>query len=188
MNSGPTIKKAKSVSGKSLRLSDVTFEDAELIVNLRTSERAALNLSDTSVSVSAQRDWISAYMQRPYEAYFVISTLDGTPIGTVRLYDGQGNSFCWGSWIIKPGAPASAAIESANLVYQYALDALGFCDAHFQVRKSNARVWTFHERYGAQRGSSDGESFNYTINNKAIRESLRRYARYSTTNIIVEQK
>ncbi len=68
---------------------------------------------------------------------------NGEPIGTVRLYDARQNSFCWGSWILKAGSPKHAAIESALMVYAYAVDHLSSQSAHFDVRKDNEGVWLF---------------------------------------------
>lgn len=44
-------------------------------------------------------------------------------------------------------------MESALMVYAYAVDHLGSKAAHFEVRKGNERVWQFHERFGAVRTS-----------------------------------
>jgi len=47
----------------------------------------------------------------------------------------QGDSFCWGSWILKDVAPQSAAIESALMVYSYAVEHLRFQAAQLRYKK-----------------------------------------------------
>lgn len=174
----PRLGKARRVQGKTLVFRDAAVDDAEFILGLRTDELKSRHLSRTSGALADQQAWLAGYAQRDGEAYFVIESLAGEKLGTVRLYDAQGDSFCWGSWILSDAAPSSAAIESALMVYAYALDTLGFTNAHFQVNLANERVCAFHERFGAQRVSQDDVEIEYTLANAAIREAMKRYARF----------
>ena len=81
----------------------------------------------------------------------------------------------------------SAAIESALMVYAYALDTLGFLSAYFQVNKDNKRVWMFHEHFGATRVSENDVEYEYIITNEAIRQSMHRYIRYLPIELKVEK-
>lgn len=178
----PSVRRAARLQGKTLVLRDATVDDAEFILGLRTDEVKSRHLSRTSGALADQQAWLAAYARRDGEAYFVIEDLAGAKLGTVRLYDarvidGQ-SSFCWGSWILSDAAPSSAAIESALIVYAYALDTLGFTNAHFQVNLANERVCAFHERFGARRVSQDEVEIEYTLANASIREAMRRYARF----------
>ena len=150
--SAPSIRKAVSIRGETLRalFRDVNLEDAEFILSLRTDEMKSRFLSATSNDLQTQRNWLEGYAKTDNQSYFIIEYL-GLPVGTVRLYDPQQDSFCWGSWILSDSRPRQAAMESALMVYAYALDHLGFKSSHFDVRKGNERVWQFHERFGAQR-------------------------------------
>ena len=182
----PTLQKAQAIRGRSLVLRNATSADAAFILALRTDENRSQHLSKTSAALSDQIAWLERYATCTNEAYFIIESMAGDSLGTVRLYDAQHDSFCWGSWIMVSGAPQTAAIESALIVYAYALDKLGFTKAHFQVRKENERVWMFHERFGAARVREHGDEYEYTISNDAIRASMKRYARYLPDQIIVE--
>jgi hypothetical protein len=88
---------------------------------------------------------------------------NGESVGTVRLYDVQEDSFCWGSWVIVPGTPPSVALRSAALIYDFGFNALGFRFSHFDVRKGNGSVNRFHQRTGAIVISEDSENFYYQI-------------------------
>ena len=178
----PRLGKARRLQGKTLVFRDAAVEDADFILGLRTDEAKSRHLSRVSGALADQQAWLAAYAQREGEAYFVIEGLAGDRLGTVRLYDarvidGQ-PSFCWGSWILSDTASSSAAIESALMVYAYALDTLGFTNAHFQVNLGNERVCAFHERFGARRVSQDEVEIEYTLANEAIREAMKRYARF----------
>jgi RimJ/RimL family protein N-acetyltransferase len=171
------IRKAQFLKGKTLLFRDANESDAELILTLRTNERKGKHLSSTSFDVESQRKWLRQYAVATDQAYFIIEHLK-KPVGTVRLYDPRGNSFCWGSWIIADGQPAHVAIESALMVYAYALDHLGFEQAHFDVRVANEKVWKFHERFGAKRVRETNSDFFYELSLEAIKSSTERYKRF----------
>jgi hypothetical protein len=95
-----------------------------------------------------------------------------------------GTSFCWGSWILKAGSPSAVSIESALMVYEYALS-LGFDAAHFDVRRGNESVWQFHERFGAVRVAETDLSFHYNISETAIRSAIQRYRKFLPSGIHV---
>lgn len=131
-----------------------------------------------------QQAWLERYAQAEDQAYFIIE-YQHQPIGTVRLYDPQGESFCWGSWILKNGRPSHAAMESALMVYAYAVDHLGFQAAHFDVRKGNERVWQFHERFGARRNGETDLDYLYVLSLDAIEAARVRYAKFLPAGVTV---
>lgn len=76
-------------------------------------------------------------------------------------------------------------MESALMVYAYAVDHLGFKAAHFEVRKGNERVWQFHERFGAVRTSETDLEYYYKIEAAAIASSRNRYRRFLEGSVAV---
>ena len=186
MSDSPEVRKAKRLQGKTLTLRNAEVSDAGFILQLRTDARKGMHLSATSAVLEDQQAWLRRYEHTVGDAYFIIEDATGGAAGTVRLYDARGDSFCWGSWIVKDGAAASVAIESALMVYAYALDTLGFDRAHFDVRRDNERVWSFHERFGAVRVAENDADIEYTISNEAIRASMRRFRQYLPSPLIVE--
>lgn len=173
----PRVRKARVLHGRSLSFRNATVSDAEFILALRTNNLKSRYLNTTSTDIESQRAWLRNYAASDDQAYFMIESA-GNSIGTVRLYGAQGNSFCWGSWILAAGAPSIAAIESALIVYAYALDHLGFKAAHFEVRKDNRRVRDFHERFGAICTHEAKEESFYEISCAAIQQSRKRFARF----------
>lgn len=185
-SSVPVLRKAKYVRGKNLVFRDATAMDAAFIHSLRTDSHKALHLSETPPEISHQIAWLDLYKSRNDQVYFIIEDDSGDKLGTVRLYDAKGDSFCWGSWILKDGAPKNAAIESALMVYSYAVDYLGFRNAHFDVRKGNESVWRFHERFGAVRTCTSDDSYLYEIDLDAIKQARYRYKKYLDAQLTVE--
>lgn len=182
--SWPTLRKSSRVEGDTLSFRDAAEADAGFILSLRTDVEKSRYLSAVSEDVNAQRRWLSDYSKKQDQAYFIIEHM-GESIGTVRLYDAQGDSFCWGSWILKDGRPQRAAMESALMVYSYATDILCFKSAHFDVRKGNDRVCKFHERLGAVRVRESELDHFYEMSEAAIRKMRADYAKFLPQNVKV---
>ncbi|MCA0197279.1 MAG: GNAT family N-acetyltransferase [Proteobacteria bacterium] len=180
----PRITKAKRVHGDTLIFRDAAVSDAEFILSLRTDVEKSRYLSQTDNDVAAQRAWLEHYATSEGQAYFIIE-FNGEPIGTVRLYDARGGSFCWGSWILKEGRPRQAAMESALMVYAYALDHLQFDACHFDVRKGNDRVIKFHERFGAIRTGETELDFLFKIDRTSIQAARAKYTEFLSAGVTV---
>lgn len=181
----PVFKKPKKVVGSNLIFRDAAKDDAAFILELRTDSKKARHISKTSNDLKKQEAWLEKYRNDNKQVYFIILNKENQRIGTVRLYDNTNDSFCWGSWILKDGAPSSYAIESALLVYHFALS-LGFEKAHFDVRKGNQSVWKFHERFGAKKVEQTTDDFIYNISLDAIELSLEKYKKYLPNGFLIE--
>lgn len=184
----PMIRKAYRIIGKNLVFRDASTDDAAFIFELRTDNKKAKYLSHTSPEMVKQIIWLEDYKKKHDQAYFIIENKEGEKLGTVRIYDPQGESFCWGSWILKDGVSKSAGIESALIVYAYALDSLGFKKAHFDVRKGNKNVWQFHERCGAVRVHETENDYIYRIEGENILSTRNRYKKYLPERIVIEKR
>lgn len=172
-----SFRKPRLLRGRQLQFRDATVDDAEFILGLRTDEKKGRYLSSTTADVASQQAWLQRYAGDDSQVYFIICTLDGAPVGTVRLYDQRGDSFCWGSWIKSDAAPRSFGVESALMVYDFALQ-LGFRRAHFDVRRENASVIQFHERMGAQQVGATGADVLFEMSNEATVGALEKFRKY----------
>lgn len=181
----PLLKKAEFIFGKNLVFRNAQHGDAAFILSLRNDENKSKYLSKVDGDIESQREWLSKYKKSINQAYFII-TSDGISFGTVRLYDVQDDSFCWGSWLLSNNSTSIFAIESVLIVYSYALK-LGFKKAHFDVRKANESVWRFHERFGAKRLRETELDFFYDIELDAILFSLRKYSKFLPFGIRVSE-
>ena len=138
--------------------------DAEFILSLRTNPLLNKNISPTKSDVQAQVKWIEDYLlryEKGQEAYFKIRC-DGADVGTIRMYsyDPADNSFCFGSWLIKPNTDSIAAFVSLSFIYELGFEVLGFVRARFDVRQANRSVWSFHELVGSRLiGQNDLDRF-----------------------------
>ena len=134
------------------------IEDAEFILSLRENPDLNKFISYVDSNIEKQTQWLVNYKKRECirtKFYFIIKDINNEDLGTVRLYDFQTGSFCWGSWVVNPNAPRKTAIESALNVYEFAFNVLGFSQSHFDVRNENLKVIEFHKRMGAKVIKSD---------------------------------
>lgn len=163
---------------KTIQIRLVCESDADFILNLRLDSKYNQFLSAISPDTQAQKNWIRKYKTeeaKKNQFYFIIERIDGTPCGTVRIYDLQQNSFCWGSWILNDKKTRYAALESAFLVYQFGFDELGLTQAHFDVRKGNKKVISFHEKMGAEKIGEDDLNEYFRITKTKVLESKQKF-------------
>lgn len=170
------------------RLVEPTIADAEYICRLRSDPDLNRHLNRSSAEVEEQRKWLEGYKMREaagQEFYFVI-VCDGADAGVVRMYDfhldQHPTSFAWGSWIVAPPRPPGLVTFSALMIYEVGFDALGFEQAHFDVRKENTGVIGFHLRAGAQQVGDEGDDLYFVYPPEAYRQlqagSAERYAEH----------
>jgi RimJ/RimL family protein N-acetyltransferase len=170
-------------AGDAVRLRLAQESDAEFFLGLRLDPSRNQNISATSSDLGAQASWMRAYGAREaagQEAYFVIE-VDGQPQGSLRLYAYRpsADSFSWGSWIIRPGAPAATAYQSAILAYDLAFGALRFARSHFDVRQANVSVWKFHEKMGARLVREDSLDRFYEYAGEDYRQARTRLQKFT---------
>lgn len=135
-------------SGYNIRLRPVTHADAEFIVRLRCMPHVIGTVGDSTPDIQAQERWIESYFQRTDDYYFIIESQDGTPLGTIGIYDMADGSAEWGRWITLPGV--LVGLSSAILVHDIAFDQLGLHEVRGCVVSANERVISFHRRFGAE--------------------------------------
>lgn len=169
------------IEGKRINLKLVEVEDADFLLSLRLDPNKSRHLSKVDSDLEKQVKWLTDYKFRESsgsEYYFIIEDKNKNPFGCVRLYDFIEDSFCWGSWILKSDSPSFMAVESALQVYEFAFYTLKFTKCHFDVRKENASVIAFHERFGAKRVSEDDLNFYFTYDKSDYENIKIRYGKF----------
>jgi RimJ/RimL family protein N-acetyltransferase len=166
------------VIGKNIYLREILTEDAAFVLELRTNEVLNQHLSATQNDLDKQTEFIQNYQNSVQDFYFVICSKKHEPLGVVRIYDIRGDSFCWGSWIIKTDAPSYTAIESALLIYDFSFYALHYKQSHFDVRKANLKVISFHKKLGAEIVSEDDLNFYFVYTKQAYLKTRNKYKKF----------
>lgn len=141
---------SEKLIGKYVNLREVTVEDADFILSLRCDENKSKFLHKTEYNLENQITYLKRYFELSGEWYFIIENKNGERIGTYRIYDVQGDSFCIGSWLMKDGVSSAESFESDWLLRMYGFDVLGFKKIHFNVCKGNKKVIAYHKMLGAR--------------------------------------
>src|SRR5580765_3023773 len=130
--------------GFGTRLRPIRMDDAAFIVWLRNLDHAKGRLGDSAITEASQQTWLKAYFDRPNDYYFIIETLDRTPVGAYGIYDIRGTSAESGRWVIRPEAPA--AIPSAMLAFDTAFTTLGMSELRVRTVSSNRNVLSLNRK------------------------------------------
>lgn len=171
---------------KNVCLRTVSIKDAAFVAELRSDTGKTKYLSEVDSSVKAQAEWIKNYKKREQEGvelYFVICSQTLEKLGLVRMYDYKGDSFCWGSWLVKPGAPVTTGLESALNIYELAFFHFGFNQCHFDVRIENRKVIKFHEGFGSEMVDSDELNQYYIFKKETYLETRKKYSKFISGHI-----
>lgn len=169
------------IEGRRINLRLVEIEDANFLLSLRLDPNKSRHISQVDGDLEKQVKWLTGYKRREglnREYYFIIEDKNKNQFGCVRLYDFIEDSFCWGSWILKDGSPSHMAVESALQVYEFAFCNLKFNKSHFDVRKENASVVAFHERFGAKKIADDTLNYYFTYSKDDYEKIKLRYGKF----------
>jgi RimJ/RimL family protein N-acetyltransferase len=138
--------------GRAYRLRPVELGDAAEMVRLRCDPRNAKFLNATSPKVEDQENWMRGYFEREGDWYFVVERKSTRQIdGLIAIYDYDSETKAaeWGRWIVREGA--SAAVESALLIYRAAFELIGLDAVYCRTLALNTPVVSFHDSMGAPR-------------------------------------
>lgn len=175
------MKKITDNITKHIRFRLVETADAEFILTLRIDPQKNKFISSVKNDLEAQKNWILDYKQKEKdnnEYYFIIESNELEKLGTIRIYDFQKDSFCWGSWILKSDAPPYAAIEAVLSVYEIGLYGLGFNQSHTDVRKGNQGVISFLLNFGAVITHEDDINYYFRMTRDTYEKTKQKYRRF----------
>jgi len=166
------------LKSKTINMRLINEDDAEFVLKLRLNGNYNKFLSSVNADVSSQKAWIRKYKEDEVnnkQFYFIIERKDGTPCGTVRVYDIKNDSFCWGSWILNEDKTRYSAIESAVMIYDFGFNSLKFNKSHFEVIKDNVKVVNFHKKFGAVVVGEDSNNYYFEITKDAVEKSKEKF-------------
>ena len=107
-----------NLDSKTVKLRLVEKDDVGFVLPLRADDNYNKFLSAKFPDVNEQKEWFRKYKKDETEGKefcFVIEKVDGTPCGTVRVFDLKPDSFSWGSWILNQDKTIYAEIGRAHV-------------------------------------------------------------------------
>lgn len=146
----------------------VTMEDAEFIVQLRNLPHTKGFIHNTSTAVELQRKWISDYLERDNEYYWIIEDKNKNRVGTTSFYnyDAEKNQIESGRWIKLPGT-GNGSMSGAVLFKDFAFNVLHLSRVVCDTVITNKQVIKYHHFLGeveigrrTEEGADDTESYD----------------------------
>lgn len=129
----------------------VELEDAEFILSLRNNEKLAQHLNPTSGEIEEQIKWLKEYKNREKEGkdFYVICLKEDkkTKLGLNRIYNVDGNTFEFGSWLYSPDSGSNTAVLGELFTKGLAFEQLGFTLCKMETKKKNTRVLWYAKSY-----------------------------------------
>lgn len=155
-----------NLEGKLINLRLVEEKDANFILNLRNNKELSKFISSTNIKLEEQIKWIKDYKIRENkkeEFYFIVETKDGTPCGTVRIYNinYESKETTWGSFILDKIRPNGASNEVIKLSLKFISENLKLEKVYLDVRKGNCKATHIYEKNGFLRIMEDEENYYY---------------------------
>lgn len=143
----------KPIEGRTIDLVPLKEEFCGNIVELRNKKRNMYYLSQgEELSLQKQLEWYKKYQKRYDDIYWCILKKNGDFIGTVRLYDINGDEKIleYGSFMIDEDYASEApyAKEAGILGLDFAFDNLRVDQVITTIREDNGRMTGFAKRFG----------------------------------------
>lgn len=159
--------------GKFTKIREVKLKDAEFILELRCDEKKSQFLHKTEFDIPKQEAYLKSYQSKNDEYYFIITDLENTPLGTIRIYDMKSDTFTSGSWLMIDKATTQQVLEGNFLMLNFAHKALKYAKFNFDVRKLNKKVLAYHKAMGAKIISQNELDFFFEADLKLYLSKIR---------------
>lgn len=173
------IRNKEALIGRYVTLREVDTHDAAFILSLRLDEKKARFLMNrTENDLQKQIEYIKKYKTLNDEWYFIIESKDGRQLGTICIYDIQGNSFGSGRWLMSDEATSQEVTEGELLMKNYGFNLLGFENMHFDVKKDNKKVLRFHKLWQSKIVKEDDFEYFFTLSKKDFDEAKSKIEEY----------
>lgn len=143
----------KKIEGKYVYLKSATVDDAEFTLSLRQNPTLTRYLPKLDISIEQQKSWIVAQREKEGDYFFVAKTYGNIPIGTVSLYEIQGDTSKSGRLALT-GDPLQNT-EAALLLFRFAFDILRLKKVTGYIVDGNKRADRFNKQFGCVTGEPE---------------------------------
>ena len=158
-----------------IKLKTVEYEDAELIVDLRTDVNKSKFLSSTANDLELQKEWIRTYKEKEKngnEYYFVAIDERNEKFATYRIYNLEDDICEIGSWVSKPGySNGKNSIKVDIIVKEFVFGFLNYHKLKFVVHKENFSVVRYHKLFGPEIIEETQENLYFVLSKKNFIEN-----------------
>ena len=140
---------AEPIEGRYIDLRSCTEEDAEFTRAIRKDPEFVKYLPAIDITVEQQRAWIRSQREKEGDYFFVVWDKEGKRIGTISIYDVNGDRAESGRLAIK-GDNAFQGIEAQILSFRFAFGKLGLECIDGFIFADNERAIRFNKQFGGR--------------------------------------
>ena len=136
----------KTIDGKYVYLKSADVDDADFTLSLRKDPSLTRYLPKLDITVEQQKRWIETQRSKEGDYFFVVRRKDHTPIGTVSIYNVNGDTSESGRLALIGNAIENT--EAALLLFCFAFDILHLKTVTGYTIDGNKRADRFNRQYG----------------------------------------
>lgn len=134
------------IKGRYVDLRSATVEDAEFTLAVRQDPEFNKYLPRVNNTIEQQAAWISRQREKQGDYFFVVCDKEGNPIGTISIYDIEGDHAEAGRLTMRGNAFQS--IEAQLLSFHFGFNELGLKNIVSYIYADNARALRFTQQFG----------------------------------------
>lgn len=138
------------ILGDYVYLKSANVDDAEFTLALRQNPLLTRYLPKLDISLEQQKSWILSQREKEGDYFFVVNTLEDKPIGTVSVYNIQGDSAESGRLALIGNAFQNT--EASLLLFKFAFEILGLQIVTGYIVDGNKRAERFNKQFGCVAG------------------------------------
>lgn len=137
------------IEGRYVDLRSCTEDDAEFTREIRKDPEFVKFLPVVNNTMEQQKAWIRSQRKKPGDYFFVVWNKKGNRIGTISIYDVDGDYAESGRLAIK-GDNAFQGIEAQILSFRFAFGVLGLKCINGFIFADNERAIRFNKQFGGR--------------------------------------
>lgn len=166
----------KVIQGLTVALRSVEETDAEITYQMRMDKEKTRFIHQISGTIEDQRKYIQSQRKKDGDYLFLVTNLEGKPIGMRGVYNIHGKEAESGR-TIGYGNPYEN-MEALLLGFDFAFDILGIEYLHMDAVEGNKSIRSIQEKVGAKRVRDEydeelGVNLIYSVLNKAVYKERR---------------
>jgi len=155
------------IKGATVDLASVLEKDAEFILELRVNKETSKFLHPTENNLEKQITWIITQQLRDNDYYFLILDKQGSPIGTISLYNIRFGKGEFGRWICTGNS--LQALESVLLLHDFGFFFNELDIIYSYTNSLNHKVINFNKNFGA---TFQNRKFDKQDNGNSMRKAI----------------
>jgi RimJ/RimL family protein N-acetyltransferase len=157
------------IVGKYVYLKSAEINDAQFTLDLRQNSELTKYLPRLNISLEQQKDWIRSQREKVGDYFFVAWTNADKPIGTVSIYNIEGETSESGRLALI-GDPIQNT-EASYLLFKFAFDILGLKKVTGYIMDGNKRADRFNKLFGCSTGEVEQDDKGNLIRRTLVTET-----------------